>query len=116
MKSDPKPLTVLITNITLADRSGTTIVVRDLALGLLHMGHKPIVYSPIISGPIPKELRAASIPVTDDILSIEQQVDVIHGHHTPATAIAIARFPQAPAVFTCHDFVIWHDSPDRKST
>jgi len=111
MKSDSKPLSVLITNITLASRSGTEIVVRDLALGLLQLGHRPIVYSPIVTGPIPKELRAASIPVTDNILSIEQPVDIIHGHHTPTTAIAIARFPHVPAVFACHDFVAWHDSP-----
>lgn len=111
MTSDPKQLTVLITNITLASRSGTEVVVRDLALGLLQLGHRPIVYSPIISGPIPQELRAASIPVTDDILTVEQPVDIIHGHHTPTTAIAIARFPQTPVVFACHDFVAWHDSP-----
>jgi FkbM family methyltransferase len=108
--ADRTPLNVLITNITLAGRSGTEIVVRDLAIGLLERGHRPIVYSPISSGPIAAELRAASVPVTDEIGSIDGPVDIIHGHHTPNVATAIARFPEAPAIFVCHDFVSWHDA------
>jgi FkbM family methyltransferase len=109
--ADRTPLKVLITNITLAGRSGTEIVIRDLAIGLLERGHRPLVYSPIITGPIAEELRASSVPVVDNINSIDGPVDIIHGHHTPTTATAIARFPNVPAIFVCHDFVSWHDAP-----
>lgn len=103
-------LSVLITNMTLNARGGTEVVTRNAALGLLRAGHHPVVYSPAIAGPIARELRNASIPVTDDIRTITQDIDIIHGHHTAPTATAIARFPSVPAVFFCHDFTAWHDA------
>ena len=105
-------LRILLTNMALAGRSGTEIVVRNLALALLRAGHRPMVYSPRL-GAIADEIRAASIPVTDDIATITEPPDVIHGHHVIQTAVAAARFPATPAVFVCHDFVAWHDVPPR---
>lgn len=103
-------LRVLLTNITLAGRSGTETVTRDLALSLLRAGHRPMVYSPSL-GAIADELRAVSIPVADDIANIRETPDVIHGHHVIQTAVAAARFPNVPALFVCHDFTGWHDAP-----
>lgn len=103
-------LRVLLTNITLAGRSGTETVTRDLALSLQRAGHRPMVYSPSL-GSIADELRAASIPVADDIANIRETPDVIHGHHVIQTAVAAARFPDVPALFVCHDFTGWHDVP-----
>ena len=105
-------LRVLITNVTLAGRTGTEIVVRDLALGLARAGDRPMVYAPR-SGPIADELRRAGIPVVDDIAAVPATPDVIHGHHVIQTAVALARFPQVPAVFVCHDREAWHDTPPR---
>lgn len=105
-------LRVLLTNITLAGRSGTETVLRNLALSLVKAGHRPIVYSPHL-GPIADELRAASIPVTASIETLEETPDVIHGQHVIQTAVALARFPQTPAIFVCHDFIAWHDTPPR---
>ena len=34
---------ILLTNITLASRSGTEVNVRDFALGLLRRGHRPVL-------------------------------------------------------------------------
>lgn len=107
-----EPLTVLITNIILSGRSGTETLTRDLALGLLRMGHNPIVYTQA-EGEIADELRNASVPVVTRIDKIAVPVDVIHGHHTPVAAIAMARFPQTPAVFVSHAFLAWHDAPPR---
>ena len=107
---DEGPLRVLITNITLRGRTGTEVQTRNIALELLRQGHCPIVYSPRL-GALADELRAASVPVVDDIGMIRGTVDVIHGHHTPTTATAIARFPDCPAIFVCHDFTAWHDAP-----
>lgn len=105
-----QPLTVLLTNITLAGRTGTEIQTRNIALELLRQGHRPLVYTPT-PGPIATELRNASIPVVTDLNHIQQPIDIVHGHHLPTTVAALARFPQTPAIFVCHDFVAWHDAP-----
>ncbi len=105
-------LTVLITNITLARRTGTEVVVRDLALGLKRRGHTPIVYSPDL-GPIADELLARTISVVDDLDNVAVRPDVIHGHHLCETALALLRFPGVPAVFVCHDWSMWHDAPPK---
>jgi Glycosyltransferase Family 4 len=110
--SDPASLTVLITNIVLSGRSGTEIVTRNLAAGLIRRGHRPIVYTPS-PGPIADELRQLSVPVVSDIEQIGKPVDIIHGHHTPVTAVAVARFPHAAAVFVAHDFTAWFDRPPK---
>ena len=103
-------LRVLLTNRALSGRTGTEIVVRDVALGLLRLGHLPFVYAHEI-GAFADELRAASIPVVDDIEAIGTTPDIIHGHHNSAVAAAVARFPDVPAIFVCHDFTAWHDAP-----
>ncbi|MES2833486.1 MAG: glycosyltransferase [Pseudomonadota bacterium] len=105
-------LRVLMTNLTLAGRTGTEIVTRDLALALKRAGHAPTVYTPR-PGPIAGELRAAGVPVVSDIAEITEKPDVIHGHHVIQTGVAAARFPDTPAVFVCHDAVAWHDTPPR---
>jgi hypothetical protein len=103
---------VLVTNITLEGRSGTETVTRDIALELRRIGHDPIVYSPRL-GRIAKEISDRGIVVTDDINTISDPIDVIHGHHLHTTATAIARFPHVPAIFVCHDFTAWHDHPPK---
>lgn len=107
-----RPMTVLLTNITLSGRTGTEIQIRNIALELLRQGHRPLVYSPEL-GPIAAELRNASIPVVSDLNNIEQTIDIVHGHHLPTTVAALARFAETPAIFVCHDFVAWHDEPPK---
>src|SRR5437870_4081723 len=53
-------LRVLITNITLATRTGTETYVRDLALGLARRGHHPVVYSTDL-GDIAREIEAGTV-------------------------------------------------------
>ncbi len=105
-------LTVLITNIVLEGRTGTEIVTRDLALGLARLGHRPIIYTQT-AGPIADELRRAGISVTTSIASITEPIDIIHGQHNPVAAVAVARFPNVPAIFMAHDYMAWHDAPPR---
>lgn len=107
-----RPLSILITNLIMNSRTGTEILTRDLALGLLRRGHRPIVYTPS-AGAIADELRRASVPVATTIENVAEPIDVIHGHHTPCAAVAVARFPNAPAIFVSHDFYAWHDVPPR---
>ncbi|MCC7177365.1 MAG: glycosyltransferase [Acidobacteria bacterium] len=108
--SNARGLTVLLTNLILAGRSGTELVVRNLARALVGLGHHPIVYAGRLGG-IADEVRGAGVPVVSDIRALRGPVDVIHGHHLPTTVAALALFPHVPALFVCHDFVAWHDSP-----
>jgi hypothetical protein len=103
-------LRVLITNITLASRTGSETYVRDLALRLLQRGHQPVVYSPDL-GEMASEIRAATVPVIDDLEALAVEPDVIHGHHHLELMTALLQFPRAPAVFVCHDRLAWHDAP-----
>jgi hypothetical protein len=105
-----RPLRILITNIFLTSRSGTEVVVRELALGLHAAGHVPMVYSPEL-GDIAREIAAAGIPVTDDLDRVPHQPDVVHGHHHVETVQALQHFPEACGIFVCHDRLAWHDTP-----
>jgi hypothetical protein len=105
-------LRVLITNGSLVARSGTEMVVRDLAWGLYRRGHTPIVYSPYL-GPMAEDLRTRTIAVADDLSKIGAAPDVIHGHHHPETVAALLHFPGVPALFTCHSRLHIRDAPPR---
>lgn len=107
---DAGGLRVLITNRTLKGRTGTESYVRDLALSLARRGHSPVVFSPLL-GPIASEIRAATIPVVDDLDRIGTAPDIIHGHHGPETLAALLGFPGVPAVTVCHSWSGWADAP-----
>lgn len=66
---EPAGLRVLITNRILANRTGTELYVRDVAAGLLARGHRPVVYTPL-PGRVAEEIRAATIPVVDDLARV----------------------------------------------
>ena len=105
-------LRVLLTNITLASRTGTEINLRDLAISLLRAGHRPVVYSPTL-GAIADEIRAATVPVVSELAAVGSPPEVIHGHHHPQTMAALLRFPGVPAVFFAHAWNAWWDVPPR---
>ncbi|HTC93455.1 MAG TPA: hypothetical protein VK699_08385 [Terriglobales bacterium] len=107
-----KPLRILITNLAMWSRSGTETHARDLALGLLQRGHKPILYSPRL-GAIAREMEAAGVEVVDNLEKLSHPPDLIHGHHNITAMTAILHFPGVPAVFLCHDKLAWHDAPPR---
>jgi hypothetical protein len=100
----------LITNVWLEGRGGTESVVRDLALGFLARGHLPVVYSSTLGAPA-YELREKGVPVLDDIRSVGEKPDVIHGQHIVQTAEAIIRFPDVPVVNVCHAWTFWVEAP-----
>jgi hypothetical protein len=101
---------VLVTNCTLAGRSGTELYVRDLALELRRQGDVPVVYTPD-AGPVAAELAAQGIRVLDRLEDLEEPPDLIQGHHAHPTLIALLRMPGTPAFFLCHDARAWHDEP-----
>lgn len=105
-------LRILITTWTLAQRGGSTLYTRDLALGLMASGHRPIVYSPI-AGAIGDELRAATIPVVNDLGDVGEPPDLIHGNHHPELMTALLQFPGTPALHVCHAWATWDAAPPR---
>ena len=105
-------LRVLITNNTLAERAGTELYVRDVALGLLERGHLPIAYSTSL-GAVAAELRQATVPVVSDLDALGDPPDLIHGHHHVETMTALLRFPATPAVSFCHGWLPWEELPPR---
>jgi glycosyltransferase involved in cell wall biosynthesis len=105
-------LKVLITNLEMNERSGTVTYVRDLALCLQRMGHRPMVFSPRL-GAVAQELITATVPVVDDLAKIGVEPDIIHGHHHVETMMALTHFSRTPAIFVCHDWMAWHDVPPR---
>ena len=101
---------VLITNRTLATRTGTELYVRDLAIALAERGHTPIVYTPQ-PGDIAREIRAKTIAVTNDLFTVADPPDIIHGHHGLETLAALLAFPGVPAIAVCHSWIGWADAP-----
>src|SRR4051812_14393984 len=103
-------LKILLTNIWLSEPAGSEVVVRDLALGLLRRGHRPIVYSPSLGG-VAEGLAARGVSVIDDLRSLGEPPDIIHAHHAIPCGEALIRFPEVPAIYACHGFEIWMEAP-----
>jgi glycosyltransferase involved in cell wall biosynthesis len=102
--------TILLTNIWLEDFAGSEVVVRDLSLGLLRRGHRPIVYASKL-GAIASEIATHGVPVIDDLRRLAERPDLIHAHHAVPCGEAIIRFPDVPALQTCHAFESWIEGP-----
>jgi hypothetical protein len=98
-------LRILLTNFVLSGRTGSELYVCDLARELLARGHHPVVYAPVL-GPLAGDLRAATVPVTDDLTTVTRPPDVIHGQHNHEILTALLHFPGVPAVRVCHG---WSD-------
>ena len=105
-------LRILVTNNSLAKRAGSELYVRDLATALLDRGHTPIAYSNLL-GEVAEELRAATIPVIDDLNALAVTPDIIHGQHHLETMTALLHFPGVPAVYFCHGWLPWEEIPPR---
>jgi Glycosyltransferase Family 4 len=106
-----KRLTVLLTNLAFAFRSGTEIVVDQVARGLSRRDHRPIVFSPHVDGDLAAGLRRNGIAVVDRLDRVALRPDIIHAQHNVTTVMALAAFPGVPALFTCHDFDAPTDRP-----
>jgi hypothetical protein len=96
----------------LRGRTGSELYVCELATSLLRRGYTPIVYSPQ-PGPTAHELREATVPVVDNLDAISSPPDLIHGQHHVETMAALLRFPNTPAVFFCHGWLPWEETPPK---
>lgn len=101
---------ILLTNHGLAQRAGTELFTRDLAIGLRERGWQPVVYSPV-PGEVADDIRRAGIRVVDDLAAVIETPVLVHGqHHLPAMT-AMLRFPHVPAVFVCHGWLPAEERP-----
>ena len=103
---------VLLTNVWLDRRGGSESVIRDLSLGLLARGWRPIVYSPHLGEPA-AELEARGVATVASLGQVAEPPDVIHGQHFVQTAEALFHFPETPAVQMCHAWIYWQERPLR---
>lgn len=110
MPQQNSALCILITNAFLKNWTGSELYVCDVAVELLKRGHKPVVYSPRL-GKLAEVLARKSVPVVDNLETIDFQPDIIHAQHHLETMTALARFPHTPAVFVCHGWIPWEEIP-----
>jgi hypothetical protein len=103
-------LIILLTNIWFAHAGGSEAVARDLAIGVLRRGHRPIVYAPRL-GPLADEVAARGVAVIDDLRRLAERPDIIHAHHAIPCGEALIRFPDVPAINVCHSFQHWVEAP-----
>lgn len=103
-------LRILMTNNELATHAGSEMFLHDIALGLLRRGHNPVAYSMTL-GPFAEELRQKTIPVIDNLSSLHETPDVIHGQHHLEAMTAMTRFHETPAIYYCHGWLPWQERP-----
>lgn len=101
---------ILLTNNTLAERAGSELYVHDVALELLRRGHQPIAFSTVL-GEVANLLRAATVPVIDNLDHLAAAPDIIHGHHHFETLTAALHFPDVPVINFCHGWVPYEEAP-----
>jgi Glycosyltransferase Family 4 len=107
------PLRILITNIGIAHCTGTEIVAMDLARAFAKLGHRPMIWAPILRPELVTDLTALGVPVVQDLKDLPASPDIIHGHHHLETIAAIREFAATPAIFVCHSGLGWIDAPLR---
>jgi hypothetical protein len=105
-------LRILLTNRSLDERAGSELYLAELATRLLERGHSPVAYSPRL-GRVATGLRAATIPVIDDLAALAEPPDLIHGQHHLAAMTAMLHFPRVPGLFVCHGWLPWEETPPR---
>lgn len=101
---------VLITNLFVKNYSGSENVVELLAEGLRRAGHQPVLFAPEL-GEQAQSMRQRGFRVVDRAAQLTELPDVIHAQHLTPCLIAMARFPNAPVVYSCHSSVFDVEAP-----
>ncbi|MEW6633326.1 MAG: glycosyltransferase family 4 protein [Pseudomonadota bacterium] len=101
---------ILITNLSVAQNSGTESVVELLADGLRGAGHQTMLLATSL-GDMADRMRRRGHHVVDRIAEIVDRPDIIHGQHLTPCLTALARFPDVPAVFSCHSSFFEVEAP-----
>ena len=99
---------VLLTNNALDAREGSETYLMQVAANLKRRGHVPYVYSTCL-GKVAKQLRDDGVYVTNDLHTLSEHPDVIHGQHHIETMSALSHFPEAPVIAFCHGVLPWQE-------
>jgi hypothetical protein len=103
-------LRVLITNLFVANYTGSETVVELLADALSRAGHAPMIFAPTL-GPQAARMQARGHIVVDRLALLPQRPDVMHLQHITPALMAMAAFPDVPAVFSCHSATLEVEAP-----
>jgi hypothetical protein len=103
-------LRILITNLFVAKYSGSEAVVELLADALRRAGHAPMIFAPTL-GPQAARMRARGHVVVDRLAHLPLRPDVMHLQHITPAVMAMAAFPDVPAVFSCHSATVEVEAP-----
>jgi hypothetical protein len=103
-------LRILITNLFVANFSGSETVVELLADALRRAGHAPMIFAPTL-GTQAFRMQARGHIVVDRLAMLPQRPDVMHLQHITPALMALVAFPDVPAVFTCHSATIELEAP-----
>jgi hypothetical protein len=90
----------------LAERAGTELFVRDLAVAMAGLGHEVAAYSTTL-GAVAEEIRNENVFVCDRLSEMPWRPDIIHGHHHLDLMTALQFYRGVPAVFVSHGWVPW---------
>jgi hypothetical protein len=103
-------LRILITNLFVANFTGSETVVELLADALSRAGHVPMIFAPTL-GPQAERMQARGHIVVDRLAMLPQRPDVMHLQHITPALMALVAFPDVPAVFTCHSATLEIEAP-----
>jgi glycosyltransferase involved in cell wall biosynthesis len=101
---------VLLVNHTLDVYAGSETFTYTLAVELERQGHRVVCFSPRL-GPLAEHLLQKGIAVTDDLMTVGEEIDVVHGQHRYESLLAHARFPDKPMILVCHGILPWQERP-----
>lgn len=105
-------MNILITNHSLGIAAGSEWVVIELAKELTRLGHRVAAASTHL-GEAAGLMREVGIPVVSSAQKVPFSPDVIHGQHHLNTMEALCTWPDAPAIYHCHGYVPWVETPPR---
>lgn len=103
-------MNVLLTNNTLEHPAGSELVVVELAAALQSRGHRVAAYSTHL-GEVGERLKRMSVPAIRNPRACPFVPDVIHGQHHLDAMAALCAFPGVPAIYHCHGYVPWVETP-----
>ena len=101
---------VLLATLWMKGFSGTPVVTRNIARGLLGRGWRVAVYAREIGGAA-NQLLTASIPVINELGKLGVAPDLIQFTHHPTGVPTLVAFPDAPLIQFCQDADAWHEHP-----
>ncbi|OXG03076.1 Glycosyltransferase Family 4 [Flavobacterium araucananum] len=103
-------MNVLITNIHIAEYTGTETYVKELAIELINRGNLVEIFT-LRMGDLSQELIEKGINVTNNLKKLKLTPDIIHAHHNITALKAIKFFKFTPVVYFIHDRTSVFDNP-----